>query len=191
MWTESIYSDGTAQFVSNPSPELFETVKIRIRMYEDAPAQHVFLRWAPNGAFMLKEMQVVKKERGLVYYETDLFINENRVQYQFYVVGDNIIYYYTQKGITTYLPDHTYDFVLMTDYIQPEWVKKAVFYQIFPERFCNGNPENDVKTGEYYQDGHPSLQMESWDATPLTYDQGFCLDFYEEIWKESKKRFLI
>ncbi len=178
MWTESIYSDGTAQFVSNPSPELFETVKIRIRMYEDAPAQHVFLRWAPNGAFMLKEMQVVKKERGLVYYETDLFINENRVQYQFYVVGDNIIYYYTQKGITTYLPDHTYDFVLMTDYIQPEWVKKAVFYQIFPERFCNGNPENDVKTGEYYQDGHPSLQMESWDATPLTYDQGFCLDFY-------------
>ncbi|MCX6082181.1 MAG: glycoside hydrolase family 13 protein [Chloroflexi bacterium] len=25
----------------------------------------------------------------------------------------------------------------------PEWVKDAIFYQIFPERFANGNPEND------------------------------------------------
>ncbi|HEY3310720.1 MAG TPA: glycoside hydrolase family 13 protein [Anaerolineales bacterium] len=25
----------------------------------------------------------------------------------------------------------------------PEWVKDSIFYQIFPERFANGNPEND------------------------------------------------
>jgi cyclomaltodextrinase len=25
----------------------------------------------------------------------------------------------------------------------PDWVPDAVFYQIFPERFCNGNPSND------------------------------------------------
>lgn len=25
----------------------------------------------------------------------------------------------------------------------PEWVKDAIFYQIFPERFFNGNPQND------------------------------------------------
>jgi len=25
----------------------------------------------------------------------------------------------------------------------PAWVRDAVFYQIFPERFCNGNPKND------------------------------------------------
>ena len=25
----------------------------------------------------------------------------------------------------------------------PDWVTKSVFYQIFPERFCNGDPSND------------------------------------------------
>lgn len=25
----------------------------------------------------------------------------------------------------------------------PEWVKDAVFYQVFPERYCNGDPSND------------------------------------------------
>ena len=25
----------------------------------------------------------------------------------------------------------------------PEWVKETVWYQIFPERFANGDPSND------------------------------------------------
>ena len=48
LWLESIYSDGTAEFVSNPSPKLFENVTIKLRMYEDAPVKHVFLRSLPK-----------------------------------------------------------------------------------------------------------------------------------------------
>lgn len=177
-WLESIYSDGTAEFVSNPSPKLFETVTVKIRMYEDAPVKHVFLRSIPNGAERLEEAHIEKKERGFVYYEAPLAITENRIQYHFYIVCDDIVYFYNQKEITTYVPDHTYDFVLLADYEQPEWVKKAVFYQIFPERFCNGNPENDVQSGEYSHDGHPAIKMSSWEDKALTYQEGFCLDFY-------------
>lgn len=177
-WLESVYSDGTAEFVSNPSPSLFENITVRIRMYEDAPVRHVLLRSIPNGAEHLQEAKLVKTERGLVYYEAPLYINENRVQYQFYLVCDDIVYFYTQKGITTYVPDHTYDFVLLADYKQPEWVKKAVFYQIFPERFCNGNPDNDVKDGEYSLNGYPTIKMKNWEDKALTYDEGHCLDFY-------------
>lgn len=177
-WLESVYSDGTAAFVSNPSPKLFETVKIRIRMYADAPVRHVILRSIPNGAERLDEMHIAKVERGLVWYETELRINENRVQYQFYLVCDDVVYFYTQKEITTYVPDHTYDFVLMADYVQPDWVRDAVFYQIFPERFCNGNPDNDVRDGEYFLDGHPTIKMKNWSDRTLTYQEGFCADFY-------------
>lgn len=28
----------------------------------------------------------------------------------------------------------------------PSWVLDAVFYQIFPDRFANGDPENDPRT---------------------------------------------
>jgi alpha-glucosidase len=62
--------------------------------------------------------------------------------------------------------------------VQPEWVKKAVFYQIFPERFCNGDPKNDVQTGEYSQDGFATIHMEHWEDPAMTYQEGHCLDFY-------------
>ena len=177
-WLESVHSDGTAAFVSNPAPALFETVKIRIRFYADAPVKYVLLRSIPNGAERLDEMHVLKKEHGLVYYEAELKMTQKRMQYQFYLVCEDVVYFYTQKEITTYVPDHTYDFVLMTDYTQPAWVKDAVFYQIFPDRFCNGDESNDVQNGEYSQDGFPTIHMPSWDARTLTYQEGHCLDFY-------------
>lgn len=177
-WLESVYSDGTQAFVSSPSPKLYETVTVRLRMYEDAPVRHVLLRSIPNGAERLTEMQVEKKERGFVYYSAPLEVTENRVQYHFYLVCDDVVYFYNQKEITTYVPDHTYDFVLLVDYVQPSWVKEAVFYQIFPERFCNGDPTNDVQSGEYSVNGHPTLRVENWEEDALPYEKGFCLDFH-------------
>jgi len=178
QWLESVYSDGTAAFVSPPQPKLRQTVTIRIRMYADAPVEHVLLRSVPNGAERVQEMLLEKVERGLKYYQAKLEITENRTQYQFYLVCRDVVYFYTQKGITTYVPDQTYDFVLLADYVQPEWVKEAVFYQIFPERFCNGDPANDVQTGEYSQAGFATIRMDSWEDVPLDYQQGRCLDFY-------------
>ena len=177
-WLESVYSDGTECFVSNPQPKLFETVTIYLRVYEDAPVRHVFLRMIPNGVEMLIEARKAKTEHGFVYYAAELKITENRMQYHFYLVCDDVIYFYNQKEITTYVPDHTYDFVLLANYRQPAWVKKSVFYQIFPERFYNGNPDNDVKNGEYRLNGHDTIQMENWDDEPLPYEKGFCLDFF-------------
>ncbi len=177
-WLESVHSDGTAAFVSNPSPKLFENVTIRLRMYKDAPVKHVILRSMPNGMERLDEMHVAKTENGFVYYEATLQMNEKRIQYHFYLVCEDAVYFYTQKEITTYLPDHTYDFVLLADYEQPAWVREAVFYQIFPERFCNGDPTNDVQSGEYSQNGHPAIRMEQWDLPALRYEQAHCLDFF-------------
>lgn len=177
-WHESVHSDGTAAFVSNPSPKLFEDVTIRLRMYENAPVKHVILRSMPNGMERMDDMHVAKRENGFVYYEATLKMNENRIQYHFYLVCEDAVYFYTQREITTYLPDHTYDFVLLANYEQPAWVKEAVFYQIFPERFCNGDPSNDVKDGEYSQNGHPTIRMKHWDLPALPYEQSYCLDFF-------------
>lgn len=178
QWLESVYSDGTECFVSNPQPELFETVTVWIRMYEDAPVRHVFLRTVPNGAELLLEADMRRTERGMSYYGVELCITELRMQYHFYLVCDDVIYYYNQKEITTYIPDQTFDFVLLTEYRQPAWVKRSVFYQIFPERFCNGNPQNDVKDGEYRLNGHDTVHMKHWNDRPLPYEEGFCVDFF-------------
>ena len=177
-WLDSVYSDGTEYFVSDPEPKLFETVTVRLRVSEGAPVRHVILRSLHNGLQELTEMRVAFKKHGLCYYEARLKMTENRIQYHFYIVAPEAVYYYTQRGVTTYVPDHTYDFALLADYVQPGWVKDAVFYQIFPERFCNGDESNDVRTGEYSLGGHKCLKVEDWDAEPMDYEHGRCMDFY-------------
>ena len=60
QWLESVYSDGTKYFVSNPLPAKKDTVQIQIRFYEDAPVGHVFLRTKINGTEQLFKMQQSK-----------------------------------------------------------------------------------------------------------------------------------
>lgn len=55
----------------------------------------------------------------------------------------------TERGFETELPNNSleffdFPFINPIDVFEPpSWVKDAIFYQIFPERFANGNLEND------------------------------------------------
>ncbi|MCQ2401445.1 MAG: glycoside hydrolase family 13 protein [Lachnospiraceae bacterium] len=59
----------------------------------------------------------------------------------------------------------------------PSWAYGALLYQIFPDRFCNGNPENDAKTAEYiygseYDEGPIPIRRTDWDELPQIPDVG-------------------
>ena len=177
-WLDSIYSDGTDCFVSNPTPTIGETVQVLLRVYEDSPVKAVYLRRAPNGSERIFKMEPVKNENGFTYYSTDVFINEPVIPYHFYLTTDEDIFFYNQKEISTYFPDRVYDFKILADYDQPKWVKESVFYQIFPDRFYNGNPDNDVLDGEIEENGFKSIKYKEWSTPPLDYEHGHCMDFY-------------
>ena len=176
-WLESVYSDGSCRFVSNPKPGFGETVTVRIRFYEDAPVKAVVLRAMPNGQNMFFDLHEEKREQGFVWWSGQLPMWEKRMHYHFCLVTEDQVCYYNQHGTHTRIPDHSHDFVLLCDYVQPEWVKSAVFYQIFPERFCNGDPSNDMQSGELTVNGFPSIQM-NWEDAPLEWSEGHCLDFF-------------
>lgn len=56
----------------------------------------------------------------------------------------------------------------------PDWAAHAVWYQIFPERFANGDPSNDPTPesmeGAWPQVGADSLRLAGWEPTPWTWD---------------------
>ena len=177
-WLESVYSDGSETFVQPALPKKGEDVTVSIRFFADAPVQAVMLRTRINGGEERLHMQRGKEKDGLVYYSVKVSSKEERFHYHFYIVAEETVYYYNQLGISDYMPDETYDFSVLYDYRQPSWVKNAVFYQIFPDRFCNGNPENTVKDGEYQFDGYDTIQVKDWNTVPAPYDKVHCLDFY-------------
>lgn len=177
-WLESVYSDGSKYFVSNPLPKKAETIKIKIRLIEQEEVKHIFLRTKINGVEKLISMEKDSMVNGLAYYSCEVTIYEDVLHYHFYLVTDHKVYYYTQYNITDYVPEESNDFKILTNYQQPSWVKESVFYQIFPERFCNGNQDNDVRDGEYVFQGHETKQIKDWNTPTKNYDQSFCLDFY-------------
>lgn len=177
-WLDSVYTDGSRFFVTPSLPKKGEAVTIKLRMFADAPVVDVILRTRINGGEERLYMERTEEKDGLVYYEKTVLCKEDTLHYQFYLITKECIYYYTQAGISDIMPDETYDFRIVYNYRQPAWVKNAVFYQIFPERFCNGDPSISVKDGEYKFDGHDTIQVKDWNAEPMEYDQTHCLDFY-------------
>ena len=177
-WLDSIYSDGTVGFVSNPTPELRDEIEISLRLWEESPVKDVLLRRIINGAEQYIDMEVSKTESGLKYYSAKFKINEPKLQYHFVITTEDVVYFYTQAGISTVDTDYKHDFVLLTTYRNPDWVKGAVFYQIFPERFCNGNKDNDVQDGEYTYMGHKCIKMDDWSKAPLSVQDAHGMDFF-------------
>jgi alpha-glucosidase len=48
------------------------------------------------------------------------------------------------------------DFYIIPNFKTPNLLKNGVMYQIFPDRFYNGDPSNDVQTGSYTYNGIPT-----------------------------------
>ena len=51
----------------------------------------------------------------------------------------------------------------------PEWAREAIWYQIFVERFRNGDPSNDPRP-EYMQGSYPGFVPDDWKITPWHQD---------------------
>ena len=58
--------------------------------------------------------------------------------------------------------------VYAAGFAAPDWAKHAVIYQIFPDRFRNGDEQNDPKTGDVRYDD-PVLAL-PWNTKP----EGYC-----------------
>src|SRR5207249_188162 len=57
----------------------------------------------------------------------------------------------------------------------PAWARKAVIYQIFPDRFRNGRQDNDPKTGDVRYDD-PVLKL-PWGTKP----EGYCRSYADAL----------
>jgi cyclomaltodextrinase len=83
------------------------------------------------------------------YYQVELELEEPKIEYFFQVSYNNSIIYLGENisNLGTTKKENLKSFEFQWDkeevFQTPSWVKEAIFYQIFPERFFNGNPQND------------------------------------------------
>ncbi len=147
--TRLIYSDTTSEYISNVEPTAGETLKIRLR----TPRKVV------QKAQIIVDDEILSMKRKrrkdeFEFYEARVTLSDHMIRYYFKVTIEDEDYIYDYRGVTkeTGNPDAVDDscrFRVIPGYKTPDWAKGAVFYQIYVDRFCNGDKSNDVLTGEY------------------------------------------
>lgn len=174
---DSIYSDGTIFYVSNPYPRKNEVIEIKLRMLKNDLVKKVFIRYKRFGVEILDPMELAYEKNGLRYFTARIKCVDDKLSYQFYITTEDKIYYYTQYRVSDYLPDESHNFQILVDYDAPKWMRKTVFYQIMVDRFYNGKDELTPRNDSYTYQGHKPL-IESWGSVPKEYEDSHCMDFY-------------
>jgi alpha-glucosidase len=153
-WLNSVHHDGSEKYVSLLYPQSGDTVRLRLRVANDAPVRRVILRTFPDGEQSLAFLERGAAEPPVQWWEGSLPIQEPVVHYRFLLEADDGIWHYTAAGPAAHIPLDNTDFQIIADYRPPDWLASAIFYQIFPDRFANGDPANDPQPDEYEYRGH-------------------------------------
>lgn len=176
-WTAGLHHDGSALYLSNPLPGLGETVTVRLRVPLEAPITAIYLRTAPDGEEHRALMRLERQDAVCGWWVCELHVTMPIVSYRFKVMSGEGAYWVTGLGSSRAEGPDMSDFKLIADFAAPSWLEDAVFYQVFPDRFYNGDPSNDVPPGAW-QRGHHTTQRRTWGDLPLPWQEGGALDFY-------------
>ncbi len=166
MKTEALFCDGTGAYVQPPQPERGEKITLRFRTAKD-DADIVYL--LAGG----EERPLTKADsRGLFdYYEIEVQTGDEPFSYCFRIQAGDESCFFNRCGVCRdRQPDPQYDFRIVPGFSVPDWAEGAVIYQIYTDRFRNGDPANDVENGEYLYLGKPTVRITDWGQPPAAND---------------------
>ncbi len=163
---DALFSDTGSDYVFPPKPEAGQEITIRFRTAA-CNVDQVFA--VINGARL--ELSLTERGQEFDFYELKYRLGSEMISYYFEVREGRVCGYYDARGLVREADPKAY-FKVKPGFSVPDWAKGAVMYQIFVDRFYNGDPSNDVETGEYYYIDRPSRKVENWNELPDKSDVG-------------------
>lgn len=157
---KALFSDTTEDYFSPSEPNPYSQVKIRFRTAINN-VDRVFMVNQGIRHLMMKESH----DEYFDYYACETEIENVEFAYHFEVQVGKINCVYDCRGVAKEaLPE--YAFRVIPGFKTPKWAKGAVIYQIYVDRFYNGDPSNDVLTSEYEYIGDKSVHVDDWNKYP-------------------------
>ena len=157
----ALFHDMTMDFLRPTEPDADRITDFRFRCAHD-DIKEIELVWE-SGSSKLKYSET---DNGLDYYDVSVNIGKEPFRYYFEITGrDGQKCFYDKRGAADNLMD-SMKFMVIPGFKTPSWAKGAVMYQIFVDRFCNGDTSNDVLDGEYCYNGNMSRQVKKWSQYP-------------------------
>jgi alpha-glucosidase len=157
----AVYADGSAFYLNPQEPSSADPVTLKLRTGKD-DFSDVLLRVEDAALPMAK----LASEGAFDYWYAELGPRASARTYYFELARRKATYYYGRRGLDNKVPDDASRFRIAPGFKVPDWMKGAVLYQIYVDRFANGDSSNDVLTNEYMYDNWPSVRVGDWNALP-------------------------
>ena len=158
----ALFSDMSSEFVCPPDPNPYSIVTIKFRAAKNN-IDKVYFVCKNEKHLMMK----YKSDDLFDWYEYELELDDEKVSYYFEVSAGKLTCVYDFRGVAKNVEEY-YKFVIVPGNHVPRWAKGAVMYQIYVDRFYNGDPSNDVLTDEYNYIGEHVTRVEDWNKYPAT-----------------------
>ncbi len=157
---KALFSDMTGDYLDPPEPSAYDEVTIKFRTKKNN-VDKVYLVCGNEKYLMLK----TETDSFFDYYSQQIQLEGREIHYYFEIYAGKMSCYFNYRGVQKEAVREC-DFRLIPGYKTPEWAKGAVMYQIYVDRFYNGDPKNDVLTDEYRYIGANTVKVEDWNKYP-------------------------
>jgi len=155
-----IYSGYSEDYISPLEPSAYGRVTIKIRTIKDN-IDYVYCIVNDDRILMDKTDTIGEFD----YYSVQYQLSNERIHYHFEIYGAGVVRLYDTRGIVRDSNEY-FDFHIRPGFKTPDWAKGAVMYQIYVDRFFNGDPNNDVLSDEYNYIGEHVKKVDDWNKYP-------------------------
>ncbi len=156
-----LFHDMTMDYLRPTEPYKNGIADFRFRTGRD-DVKEVTLVWGDSRHKMKKS----ESDDIFDFYDASLNVGSQPTAYYFEISGKNDDKFVYDKRGPQERPMDSMLFKLFPGFSTPDWAKGAVMYQIFTERFYNGDTSNDVLSDEYCYNGCKSIQVKNWEQYP-------------------------
>ena len=160
----ALFTDTTGDYLIPAEPSVNEKVTVRFRTARNN-VDRVVLLCGDESHIMTK----AESDKHFDFYTCELQLESEKVTYHFEIQSGSLRAYYDTRGLVQDMNVY-YDFAILPGFKTPQWAKGAVMYQIYVDRFFNGDPANDVLTNEYCYINQPVRRVEDWSRYPANMD---------------------
>ena len=133
-----------------------DTLIVRVRVARNDIKKcyiHYKDRYDWENSYRKKEMLIVAETELFTYYQVEVSVFRNRYRYYFEFIDNNDeSFEYNERGFVNknfkYNDMNSFQFPYIAEedlYEEEKWLQESIIYQIFPDRFCNGDNSKNIE----------------------------------------------
>ncbi len=149
--TTALFSDQGSMFDSATEPSSTQSVTVMLRTgHGNVTAADVKYFDSADGNFHYLPMTLTSADPtgAYDYWSATIPASDSEKYYRFEVMNGGETVWYNASGVSLTEPSAG-DFFVIPGFKTPDWMKNGVMYEIFVDRFYDGNVANDVTNDQY------------------------------------------